>query len=191
MTNGAEKMLSFIISSASPKDKKDFYTRLYKTYYPLMAHTAYKVANGGVNVDDVVQDTLLKLLKQYDRLREKSDSALAFHIVLVTKTTAIDALRKKYRDAKWSYYGTEDDFSVIFTDSITPEDILIKREEHGGRMLALDQLPESQRDLLLYKYVLELKNDELARLYGTSEANIRQMLSRTRRKLCKLLEEMQ
>lgn len=70
----------------------------------------------------------------------------------------------------------------------TPEQLLIRKEERVSRIHALNSLPTAQRDLLLYKYVLEMPNRKLAEIYGTTEQNIRQMLSRTRRKLCALLE---
>lgn len=183
-------MLTFILSALAPSEKQRFYTRLYKTYYSLMKHVAYQVTNGGVNTDDIVQDTLVRLLKQYEKLRVKDESALAFYIALTTKMTAIDALRKKYRHANWSYYGEEEDFAETAADFHTPEQAVIDKEDHAGRVAAIERLPAAQRDLLLYKYVLELPNADLARIYGTTEDNIRQRLSRTRRKLCKLLEEM-
>lgn len=183
-------MLPLMLESIDPLDKKVFYTNLYRTYYSLMAHTAFRVTNGGVNTEDIVQEALVRLLRQYEKLCSMHKSALACYISLTVKAAAIDALRKKYRNDAWFYYGLEEDFADTTSDGSTPEDALIKGEERKNRILAVQMLPMAQRDLLLYKYVLEMPNSELAHLYNTTETNVRQMLSRARRKLCGLLEEL-
>lgn len=190
VTRGDDFILPLIIGSISTEDKKDFYTSLYRTYYPVMAHTAFRVTNGGVNTEDIVQEALVRLLRQYEKLCSMHKSALACYITLTVKAAAIDAPRKKYRNDTWFYYGAEDDFADTASDGSTPEDALFKGEERKDRIRAVQMLPLAQRDLLLYKYVLEMTNSELAHLYNTTETNVRQMLSRARRKLCGLLEEL-
>lgn len=180
-------MLPILISAINPEDKKEFFTNLYRTYYSLMARTAYQTASV-INVGDTVQDALVRLLRHYEKLRGMNETQLAGYSALTVKSAAIDALRKHYQDTVWSYYGPVEDFADLAPDFQTPEQLLIRKEERASRIHALNSLPAAQRDLLFYKYVLEMPNRKLAEIYGTTEPNIRQMLSRTRRKLCALLE---
>lgn len=181
-------MLPFIISSIPLDDKKQFYTRLYKRFYPVMKHQAIKFVGDSPALDDIIQDALASLLKYYDTLKALDEAPLAAYIILTVKSQAILYLRGKGRLEERISFGDYQDFADEAADPHTPESSYIKGEEHESKIRAIQRLPAAARDLLLYKYVLELPNAELAKIYGTTETNIRQMLSRTRRKLCRLLE---
>lgn len=175
-------MLSEIISEIGSTAEKAFFVNIYKRFYPLIKYRALRLTNDPEMVDDVVQDTFVRLLPRFERLRDLDNDRLAGYIVLTVRSAACNALRNKYRALD----------EILLPDDLasaeTPEQILDKNDNRARRICAIQRLPESQRDLLADKYVLEASNSELAANHHTTEANIRQMLSRARRRLCSLLE---
>lgn len=47
---------------------------------------------------------------------------------------------------------------------------------------AILKLPEKEKELLYFKYILEMDNSELAEILGIALASVRQYLTRARRK---------
>lgn len=162
-------------------DKKGFYLQIYQSYADVMYRQAKQLVGAPEDIEDVIQDAFVRLLRRYEKLSAMSEPHLAAYIVLTVKSAAIDYLRRQDR----IYYHIE---TEEIPSSNTLEQEIEQRESRILRIRAVSDLPESQRDLLLYKYVLEKTNHELAIMYDTTESNIRQMLSRARRKLCRRLE---
>lgn len=181
-------MLPLLLTTIGDSSEKAFFTELYRKFYPLMKSRASKLTNDSRLVDDVVQDTLVRLLRQYERLRELDENRLAGYIALTVRSAANNALRRKYREQE--QFHTDDWETIPAAEADSPELSFVKGEELENQIRAVKRLPEPQRNLLLDKYVLEIPNRELAEQYQTSEPNIRKRLSRARRMLCNLLEEL-
>lgn len=148
--------------------------------YKILKSTAY-----AKEIPDVLQDALIRLIRHYDKLKTMENAQLAYYVTLTVKSAAIDYLRKADKGKNLFYDIALDELP----DQETPEQHYIRNETIKSKTDAIRELPEAHRDLILYKYVLEKPNAELAELYGTSEANIRQMLCRIRRNLMRRLKE--
>ncbi len=174
-------MFLFTNADFNKPDKKSFYLQVYQSYAKIMYHQAKQIVSIPEDIEDVIQDAFVRLLRRYEKLCTMSEAHLAAYVALTVKSAAIDCVRRQDR----TYYCIE---TEEIPSSNTLEQEIEWREMHILRIRAVENLPEAQRDLLLYKYVLEKTNHELAIMYNTTETNIRQMLCRTRRKLCRLLE---
>ena len=60
---------------------------------------------------------------------------------------------------------------------------LIRREQAELLRECLKALPQREIDLLNYAYTLELSSKEITRLTGLAPGNVRQILTRARRKV--------
>ena len=72
--------------------------------------------------------------------------------------------------------------------SATPEEYTLLREEHEELAEALQQLSERDRDLLCYKYNLELSDREIADIMNIPINNIREYLVRAKRRALKVIK---
>lgn len=176
------KILPLILSTIGDPIEQQFFTSIYRRFYALMKHRAYILTGDPCMTDDIIQDTLIRLLPLYERLKELDESRLAGYIALTVRSAAYKALRCKYKDK------AQINLDKANCEIESPESVFVASEDRDRRKLAVNSLPKAQRELLLQKYLLEKNNAELAELFQTNETNIRQMLSRARKKLCSLLE---
>ncbi|MPN57023.1 hypothetical protein SDC9_204717 [bioreactor metagenome] len=58
---------------------------------------------------------------------------------------------------------------------------LIWQEDMESLKNAICKLPQNQKDLLYFKYILEMSDDEIANVLGIAPNSIRQYLTRARR----------
>jgi RNA polymerase sigma-70 factor (TIGR02957 family) len=139
---------------------------------------AYRMLGSVAEAEDVVQEALLRVHRALDS-GERIESPRAF-VATVTTRLAIDELRSA-RARRERYVG-EWLPEPIVTDG--PEDPARAAEMADSLSLAmlvlLESLSPEQRAVLLLRDVFDYGYDEIARIVGKSEANVRQLASRAR-----------
>jgi RNA polymerase sigma-70 factor (ECF subfamily) len=139
---------------------------------------AYRMLGSVAEAEDVVQEALLRVHRALDT-GERIDSPRAF-VATVTTRLAIDELRSA-RARRERYVG-EWLPEPIVTDG--PDDPARAAEMADSLSLAmlvlLESLSPEQRAVLLLRDVFDYGYDEIARIVGKSEANVRQLASRAR-----------
>lgn len=111
-----------------------------------------------------------KILNDPDRAEEALHEAM-LRVIRSLKRVR-QAAQGRARDWAESLSGTED-----------TELLLIRREQAELLRECLKTLPQREIDLLNYAYTLELSSKEITRLTGLAPGNVRQILTRARRKV--------
>lgn len=112
-------------------------------------------------------------------------------IVIYTKNTSIDFLRKQSRRIKSSSLSYEDDDEIIeyeVPDVLnTPDNIIIDKElkERLGKYVG--QLPDSQREVIILKYYHNKKDKEIAEILNINESAVSSRLNRAKVKLREMI----
>jgi RNA polymerase sigma-70 factor (ECF subfamily) len=133
--------------------------------------------------EDVVADTLLKLLLN---LRDESfrlESTLKTYVQRIALYTLVDAGRRKKRVNAVAVENT------LF-DPSTPHSLLENEEEQQLIDRAMSMLPESCRKM--FEMVLQegVKYREIARRFGSTEGAIKTRLSRCRDKIEEIVRQL-
>lgn len=144
-----------------------FYDRVYRT--------AYLMTNDHYLSQDVVQETFEKAFKQLHKLKdpEKTGAWLA----TIATTTAIDMIRKKN---KGNEFVTED----VFISREQSNDYI---EEEIERVFLikiirshLAQLKEEYKQVIILKYIYELKDEEIANELGMKVGTVKSRIRRAK-----------
>ncbi len=125
-------------------------------------------------VDDLVQDTLAKVLASWDRIEPAT--AIPYAI-----TTARNAVASTWRQADTA--GRNLHRVVDLLPVARPEDAVLDREQSQAVSTALTHLSDRDRLLLLAHDVEGQELDELAREHGTSAGALAAQLKRVRARL--------
>ena len=183
-------MISFICAYTDTKSDKDYIVKLYLQYERLMfavaKHTAQDLPSSW---EDIVQDSLAKLIKHIDTLRSMEDQAILAYITITVKNTAINYVRRqsiKQKNFTDFLEGGVDDVEPI---APTIEELLILKEERANLLDIWESLPKEDQVLLRGKYILKSTDQELAEQLGCKPGSIRMKLTRARRRALKLLLE--
>jgi RNA polymerase sigma-70 factor (ECF subfamily) len=182
---GGETMLPLIITQIEDESDRAFMSELYERYYKLM-RDAVAVYRFGLDADDVINDACLKLMRKIPLLRGLSCCALRSYIVSTIRSVSIDYIRKRDGESAHSYLGTEDDaiYDIDKTadaNELTPDQIAVDKESVTALMKAVERLSSPYKDILEFKYLLEMTNQEIGKLYGITPDSVRMYLTRARR----------
>ena len=147
-----------------------------------LTNFAYYLTQDENDVEDLVQDTLMKAYKAAGSYEEGTNSkAWLFRIM---KNTFINEYKRRQRRGKKvdyeeiiTYHDEEDSPLTSYTD--------LRTEIFGGMMgdevmIAINDLPTEYRTILLLCYVEEFQYEELAAIFDIPIGTVRSRLARAR-----------
>lgn len=158
---------------------KSSYAWLYEKYVQLLFSYGLCFTTDRELIKDCIQDVFVKLYQKRARL-SVPDNVKAY-LLVVFKNTLIDALGKE------SLYLEEKDMSLGQLQSDpAAEDKYVDKEEIKLRKQKIDkilsQLPSRQKEVIYYRYIQELKLDEITGLMGMNYQSVQNLLQRSLKK---------
>nr|WP_041285575.1 sigma-70 family RNA polymerase sigma factor [Desulfoscipio gibsoniae] len=179
-----------IIAAMEGEDNKAFMLNLYRDYYGLVRKTVYNITHDADNVEDLINDTFIKLIEKISLIRTLESCRLAAYVVYTSKSVAINYIKHKSVQRKHAYYGGDTDLTEKVPDlEDTIEERIIHHEEMEEMGNAILRLPEKQKDLLYFKYILGMADAEIAETFGIAPGSVRQYLTRARKEAQKLMDK--
>ncbi len=183
-------MIIMIMTALTNDDDKDFMVDLYRNYYGLVRKTVYNITHDTNIVEDLIDDTFLKLIGKIPLLRTFESCKTAAYVVYTSRSVAINNIKHRDVEKKHMYYGEDTDLAETVIDlKDGVESMIINQEEIAEMNEAILRLSEKEKDLLYFKYILEMNNEELAEILGIKPGSVRQYLTRARRKVQKLFKK--
>jgi RNA polymerase sigma-70 factor (TIGR02957 family) len=153
--------------------------RLYRELRPYAFSIAYRMLGCVSEAEDVVQDAFVRLSHAH---RQEIESPKAY-LATVTTRLAIDVLRSA--QSRRERYVGEWLPEPLLTDVVSFEDPVSASELADSLSFAflvvLETLSPEQRAVLLLHDVFDYGYDEVARIIGKNETNVRQLAVRARR----------
>lgn len=166
------------------EDDKIKFEDIYNKYKKMMFWIASQILTDERDIDEVVQDSFIKIIKNLDKIEKINSKKTKSFISIIVKNTAIDVYRK----------GLSNRVEVELEDNlIFPSDKLEEIETEGLNdiEIAIMKLPGIYKELFLLKYSHELENYEIAKLLDIKESTVRVRLARGKEKLEFILNKME
>lgn len=179
-------MITSTFSSDNELSDKEFMVHLYTKYENLLFYTAQKYISERGSVEDVVQESLVKLHEKIRTIKPMPEIVLASYIRSTVRNTAINILKST---------GYEED------RQISTENIIDVMDEHALSLDTLMQIsryrellskiwPELSKEeqfLLEGKYILGYSDRELSTELCCQPSSVRMKLTRARRHTLSIL----
>ena len=180
-------MLMIISAALDDPQERDFMARLYEENKKLLFSTALKYAADNHDAEEIVQDSLVRLIGKVEILQAMNRCTLASYIVSTVRNNAINHMRKKSREQGRSA-PFDEEWQGESDAPLSMDELLIVAEHHAELAAAWRELSESDRFLLEGKYFLQLSDGELGAALGCKAESIRMKLTRARRNVVKILD---
>ncbi|MDD3213709.1 MAG: sigma-70 family RNA polymerase sigma factor [Eubacteriales bacterium] len=180
-------MLPLAILAIENNDDRLFFEQLYLDYAPLMMGCAMNILQDPEDAKDAVEQAVVRLIDHIDGLRGISGDKLRPYIVATVKNTSINAAIKRSKTAKYSFFADDDVLNGIPDRQKPPDERVVDGLEKKALLRAIKELPDHERELLQMKYLAELKDREIAKVFYISEASVRVYLSRSRKHLYSIM----
>ena len=165
---------------------QDFVLWVYQEFGRLMFYTAQKYLADPGQQEEVVQESLRKLIEKTAALRALKRPALASYVAVTVRHAAIDLLKRQGRE-KERIVGLEE-LSAEAVECPLDEGLIL-REQVERLQKVWPLLDQETRLLLEGKYILDYDNGELGRLLGCRPDSVRMKRTRARRKVLRLMGE--
>lgn len=168
-------------------DDKTFFDAFYEKYKKFMFHTAKKYVDNQQDLEDMVHDSVVRLMKNIPTLRQLLHAESVKYIMLTVKSVYLDNEKICKKD------------DLIFMNDEEMEAIMAKQLQNTRSdqdiiaRLAVQKLKRilPARDWLLLeaKYNLGLSHQEVGALLNVKPDSVRMLLHRAREKAKQILGE--
>ncbi|GBC84571.1 ECF RNA polymerase sigma factor SigR [bacterium HR11] len=161
--------------------------RFIELYLPRVYHLAYRMCRQPDLARDAAQEALTIALQKIHQFRGESRLITWLYQILFH-----ECLRSRRESTRWATMVSLDerpDLAALskFPLSPGPEEQALQDEERRLFWTAVERLPESLRSVYLLREIEGLSTQEVARVLGLSESNVKVRLHRARRRLKNLL----
>jgi RNA polymerase sigma-70 factor (ECF subfamily) len=129
---------------------------------------AYRYSNDRIFAEEVVQKTFVHVYEKIDQLRDINKFKSWFYRILNNECFSEGRRLKRRKDV----FTNSSELPTI-TDRVNPESIYQKEEKCKYVLMALQQIPEEQRQVIIMKEYEGLKFREIADVLGQSENTIK------------------
>lgn len=178
-------MLAAALAMIRDDSDKELVRELFKTHEQMMYKIALNILHSRTDAEDAVQNTVLKIIDNMEKLRNINGSETKFYIITMTRNTALDMLRK---NKAMPESGSPEELAEISSE-VCVEREAIARIELEAVKKALLSLAEDEYEVLFLNLISGLEPQEIAKKLGISSNAARQRIFRAKQKLKKILKK--
>ena len=158
-----------------------FLAAFYEQYRGYLYYTARKFTDSPQDCEDIIQDTMVRLLRNEENLRQLRGNQAATYLYLTVRSVFAD------RQSRVREQAAED--RMLELARVSRED---GRTEDGlnakwDAQILKQQLPQRDWQMLELKYIAGYSDQEIAAEMGCNAGSVRTLLSRVRRRAKSLL----
>jgi RNA polymerase sigma factor (sigma-70 family) len=150
------------------------YGELVQRYRDIAFRTAYLVTRSAADAEDAAQDAFVKAYYALDRFRARE--SFRPWLLRIVSNEAKNRIRSARRREGLAFRVAEDHRSGDAAPS--PEAAVVDLETRRALLAALSELPERDRLIISYRYLLELSEAETAEALGIRPGTVKSRLSR-------------
>lgn len=184
-------MLMFIMATVSEPNEQKFMVSLFEDYHRLMFATAKKYVSNYHAVEDIVQESLMNLLKKIHTIMSLERCSLAAYIVCTVRNTSINYLKKERTQKRYLSPDPVEGSDAEISPAPSIEELLLVKENLHTLASVMNQLSEEERLLLDGRYILGLTDEEIAEVIKCKPSSVRMKLTRVRRKTFAMIKQME
>ena len=169
-------------------DEKAF-REIYRLHYPRISQFAATLIGNGSDGEDLAQETFLRLYRSQERYRREGISNGRALIYTIVRRLAF-----QFAEYRMRWERLSNDYEAISWSMISPErsphDELSDAEIRTYTELAIDRLPEPQREIILLRHREELTYQEIGQILGCSAERVKSRLHYARTLLRAALQKL-
>lgn len=172
-----ENMLIYLSLIDTEEDKRKF-ERIYLAYKQTMFYAANRILKNEHTAEDAVHQAFLRIINNLEKINESDCHKTRAFLVVIAEHIAIDIYRKQKRENVLSF----DEIEIYVSDTNALPD-----DSSDEVAIAISQLPINYSTVLRLKFSQGYSDTEIAQLLHINEDNVRQRISRAKKKLSQIL----
>lgn len=170
------------LRTASPTDVDDLVASLFREEGPSLVRLARIFTDDRNAAEDLVQEAFIRLHRSAHRIREV-DRAPAY-----LRSIVLNLARDHNRRGLMSLRHLEA-LTPESAPGLAPEDVIVRDDEQGRVLAALNELSPRQRVCLALRFYMDMSESEIARAMSISPNSVKTHCRRGMEALAAILEE--
>ncbi|MBT2255918.1 RNA polymerase sigma factor [Priestia megaterium] len=151
----------------------DIFQKQLKKHLVLILNYLIKLGASRQDAEDIVQETALKYIEHVEAVSPEKVKSSLFRVAI---NKYYDILRRqKVKDKSLIELRIIENF-----ESDLPEDYLLQEEENKDIRTTLDLLPARYKELLILKYIVGLRYEDIAHSFDVTVGTVKSSLFRAR-----------
>lgn len=180
-------MISFYLTYIEDEQNKSKFEKIYEDYELLMYHIAFQISNNRFLVEDIVQESFVRIAQHIDSIRVDNEYETKAYICTVTQNCAYNMLAKENRDI---VFNAEDEFETQIPDPTNYEDYVIDLALYDELVRIISSLdPKYSEPLIMQSEGYTIL--EISEALGLSTSAVKMRLSRAKSRILKIMEGLQ
>ncbi|MDE6069791.1 MAG: sigma-70 family RNA polymerase sigma factor [Alistipes sp.] len=137
---------------------------------------------GGIDVDDLLQETFIKVYINLHRYR--ADYTFGQWVYTIARNTFVDFLRRRQDDL-----SIDERFAAPASNAPTPEESVINLQQRRQLENYLERLSPHYRRLIEMRFFEERSYEEIAAKLALPLGTVKTQIHRARGRLCRLIKQ--
>lgn len=185
-------MLSFYLSLIDDYSQKRSFEEIYNKYHKQMLYVANQILHSQFDAEDVVHDTFLEVATKHMEFIQsiKDPIHIRNYLLKATKNRALNLINKNKRTNDLISNLADIDYDEI---SVASDDDFVKelcdKSEYDTVITAISSMNEKSRDLLYYRFVMELTIPQIAKILNQNVEATKKQVQRSKQALIKILNQ--
>ena len=171
----------------SPESDRLFLEMLYDNYNGLMFNQARRYFQNQADIEDVVQQSFIKLFKYLPTIRKLNRNTLAAYIVNAIRSCSMDIYRQRKVEKETNFSDFFEGFEETVVDDFDLECLIEKSLSVKQLTNVILQLPEQDQFVLDAKYLQCWSDSEIAEVLGIKANTVRTRLFRAKKRVLLIL----
>lgn len=150
---------------------------LYSAYAEIALRTAFLITRDRAAAEDAVQEAFVQVIRNVSSLRDPGSFRPWFYRIIVNAARRLSRNRHPSLPLDLAQHDQPD------LSGLSPEERAIGSEEIQSLRVALAQLNEAHREVIVLRYYAGLSEDEIAGTLGLPNGTVKSRLSRAKESL--------
>lgn len=176
-------MLLYVLNAVPlESDEQDKFEKIYYKYRNILFSCAFNIVSNSYDAEDILQNAFIKIAQNVKRIDDIDSKETASFLMIITKNTALDFLRKSYIKAE----------EPINEDVLADRDMLeqlVSRLEYQKILNVIKELKSPYSEVLYLHYVNDFSLRQTAKLLNRKEKTVKMQLVRGKKILISKLSE--
>lgn len=167
----------------TPTDKVSQIEKIYEEYRNLIYAIAYDILRDEEWAKDALQETLLRMIKNYGRLDTMKAAELKNYVARMARNTGIDLYNKR-KKAQGPPDGADMDEAI---ETNTPEDFVITNESVEFIVEEIKRMDPKYSDPLRFQKFNKYSIEQISKIMGISQRTVHYRIEKAKRILAEKL----
>ncbi len=168
-------------------DQKNVYETYIKPYVKGLFNYAYKMSGDYFYAEDLVQDTIIRVLEKFATIRKKE--SIKWWLFRTLKNKFLDKLKRSKKLVLIESKNIEENVRNFNKKRISIEDNYVKEELAKEINEVINNLPVIFKEIIILKEIENFKYHEISLILDIPEGTVKSRLSRARKLLESTLYE--